>query len=530
MTGFNRRDILSLALSSSLATMLPAFAGAAAEDGDQGLIFGPPEPFDFDALKRRAEQMAQEPWEDGRSSHGEILERIDYDAFQAIRFRKDHALWTDGKGGAPVQLFHLGRYFQEPVLIHVVEDGTAREILYRGNYFDLPAEHPARDLPDDIGFSGFRLHEQSQETDWIAFLGASYFRTSGPFNQYGLSARGLAIDTALPKPEEFPRFSRIWLERVDGEADRVLVYALLDSPSITGAYRFDCVKADEHVTDITCSLFPRKAIERLGVAPLTSMYWYSETNRKQAVDWRPEIHDSDGLALWTGNGERLWRPLNNPHTTMTNAFLDESPRGFGLLQRDRNFGHYQDDGVFYDRRPSAWIEPTSDWGKGQVQLVEIPTDDEIHDNIVAYWVPHDGVEPGRQLDFSYRLHWCDDEPYPAELGRVMATYTGIGGIPGQPRPENAMRFVVDFHGGQVGILERGDAKPVVDLSRGTVTLADSHPVVGQPGLYRAFFDTVIEEAEPVDMRMYVQGNDGEALTETWLYQFLPDPAATERET
>jgi periplasmic glucans biosynthesis protein len=527
MTGFNRRDILSLVLSSSLAALLPA-SGHAAAAGDDELIFGPPEPFSFDALKRRAAEMAEEPWRDGRSPHGEILQEIDYDAFQAIRFKKSHALWADDRGGAPVQFFHLGRYFQEPVHIHVVEDGAAREVLYRRSYFDLPADHPAQDLPDDIGFSGFRLHEPSQETDWLAFLGASYFRSSGALDQYGLSARGLAVDTALPRPEEFPRFSRIWLERVEGEADRVLVYALLDSPSITGAYRFDCVKPDGPVMDITCSLYPRKAIERLGIAPLTSMYWYSETNRKQAVDWRPEIHDSDGLAIWMGNGERIWRPLNNPPETVTNAFLDEGPKGFGLLQRDREFAHYQDDGVFYDRRPSAWIEPTNDWGRGEVQLVEIPTDDEIHDNIVMYWVPDGPVEPGRPLEFGYRLHWTADEPYPAELGRVVATHTGMGGIPGQPRPENSMRFVVDFRGGRVGAVARGDAEPVIDLSLGEVSLADSHPVVGQEGLYRAFFDTVIEGAEPVNMRMYVRDNDGQALTETWLYQYFPDQADEER--
>lgn len=529
MNEFNRRDILSFVLSSSLAAVLPATARAAAADPGK-LIFGGPEPFSFDRLKSQAAEMAGEPWQDGRSPHTGILEKIDYDRFQAIRFKKSHALWTDGRGGAPVQFFHLGRYFQEPVRIHVVENGQAREILYRRSYFDLPGGHPAQELPDNIGFSGFRLQEPSQETDWVAFLGASYFRACGPLSQYGLSARGLAIDTALPKPEEFPRFSRIWLERKEGEADRVLVYALLDSPSITGAYRFDCVKGETQVMDIECSLYPRKAIERLGVAPLTSMYWYSETNRMQAVDWRPEIHDSDGLAIWRGNGERIWRPLNNPRTTMTNAFLDEHPKGFGLLQRDRNFTHYQDDGVFYNRRPSVWVEPKGDWGEGEVQLVEIPTDDEIHDNIVVYWVPGDPVVPGQPLDFSYRLHWTAEEPYPAELGRVVATYTGIGGIPGQPRPKDSMRFVVDFRGGKLGTLARGDAKPVIDLSRGEVSLADSYPVVGQPGLYRAFFDTTIEGSDPINMRMFIQGEDGNALTETWLYQYLPSLAGDQRGT
>lgn len=528
MTDLNRRDFLSIALSSALSSAVagPAFAAAS------GLAFGPAEPFSFEALKREAEALAAAPWEDDTSPHGETLQKIDYDAFQKIRFKKAHALWADDAGGAPVQFFHLGRYFKKPVSIHMAENGEAREVLYRSDYFDLPKGHPAGSLPDDIGFSGFRVQEQSQETDWLAFLGASYFRSSGELNQYGLSARGLAIDTALAeKPEEFPRFSRIWLERVKGESDRIIVYALLDSQSMTGAYRFDCTKADGPVMDISSTLYPRKPVARLGIAPLTSMYWYSETNRRQAADWRPEIHDSDGLAVWMGNGERLWRPLNNPPRTVTNAFIGEQPRGFGLLQRDRDFTHYQDDGVFYDRRPSAWVEPTNAWGPGEVQLVEIPTDDEIHDNIVMYWVPDEAVEPGKPLRFDYRLYWTAQEPFPAALGRVVATYTGKGGVPGQERPENTTRFVVDYRGGAVGDLARGEAAPVVALSRGSVSLADSHPVVGQPGLYRAFFDAKIEGREPVDMRMYVKGeDDGRALTETWLYQYFPNRDAPARDS
>ncbi|TWG91269.1 glucans biosynthesis protein [Mesorhizobium sp. J18] len=525
MAEINRRDTLSLLLSSLLATTLSARASANDKDAStsEHLTFGPPQAFSFDALKQRAEVMAGEPWKDGKSPYGEILQKIDYDAFQKIVFNKNDALWNDGKGGSPVQLFHLGRYFQEPVHIHVVEGGTAREILYRQSYFSMPPDHPAHALPDDIGFSGFRLHEQSQDYDWLAFLGASYFRSSGSLNQYGLSARGLAVDTALQKPEEFPRFSEIWLERKEGINDRVLVYALLDSPSITGAYSFDCSKTKGVIMDVDCSLYPRKPIERLGIAPLTSMYWYSETVKQQAIDWRPEIHDSDGLAIWMGNGERLWRPLNNPLWTVTNAFLDENPKGFGLLQRDRDFNHYQDDGVFYDRRPSVWIEPRGNWGKGQVQLVEIPTDVEIHDNIVMYWVPDGAVEPGRTLDFSYRMFWDADEPFPADLGRVVATYTGIGGIPGQDRPEGAVRFVVDFRGEKVRNARRGQARPRITLSRGEVAISDAYHVVDQPGLFRVFFDTIVEGSEPIDMRMYVEGNDGTALTETWLYQYFPQP-------
>lgn len=524
MTGFTRRDALSVLVANFIAAGLPAHARASEDTpGQDGLVLGDPEPFDSESLKDRAAELAKQPWEDARSPHGDILQKIDYDAFQAIVYDRKHALWDDDKGGDPIQLFHMGRYFQEPVTIHVVEDGQARQILYRQAYFDMPDDSPARALPQDIGFAGFRIEAPDQKTDWMAFLGASYFRSSGELDQYGLSARGLAIDTAMPTPEEFPRFSHFWLERVPGEDRRVVVHALLDSPSVTGAYRIDCRNDGRVTSDVSCTLYPRKPIARLGVAPLTSMYWYSETESRQAIDWRPEIHDSDGLAIWTGGGERIWRPLNNPPHVVTNAFSDQHPKGFGLLQRDRKFDHYQDDGVFYDRRPSVWIEPTSDWGGGEVQLVEMPTDSEIHDNIVIYWAPKEKVEPGTPLDFSYRMFWTDEEPYPSALGRVVATHIGIGGVPGQDRPENAVRFVIDFEGPSVEGLKRGDAQPKITLSRGEVMLADSHPVVGQDGLYRAFFDTIVTGEDPIDMRLFVERKDGGAVSETWLYQHFPRP-------
>ncbi|MCX5497091.1 glucan biosynthesis protein D [Kaistia dalseonensis] len=518
----NRRDTLLTMLSAIAAGALSGMGPAAAAEADPGLVFGPAAPFSFDDLKALAEANAKKPWVSGRSPYGAILDKIDYDNFQSIAFRKADALWADNKGGNPIQLFHLGKYFQEPCQIYAVENGKAREILYRQTYFDMPPGHPAHQLPDDIGFSGFRVEAPSQKTDWLAFLGASYFRSSGPLDQYGPSARGLAIDTAMPTAEEFPRFSAFWLERVLGQEGRVIVYALLDSPSVTGAYRIDCVKTKEVVMDIDSVLYPRKPIGRLGIAPLTSMYWYSETVRRTAIDWRPEIHDSDGLAIWSGNGERIWRPLNDPPRVMTNSFLDADIRGFGLLQRDRDFDHYQDDGVFYDRRPSIWVEPKGKWGKGQVQLVELPTNTEIDDNIVVYWVPEKQAQPGDTIELSYRLFWVEDEPYPSDLGRVVSSYVGVGGIPGQPRPPGAVRFVVDFRGPKVDALVRGDAKPEVSLSRGAVSLADAYPVVGRPGLYRAFFDTIVTGSDPLDMRLFVRDKTGAAVTETWLYQYFPN--------
>ncbi len=306
--------------------------------------------------------------------------------------------------------------------------------------------------------------------DWLAYQGAAYFRTSGALDQYGLSARGLAIDTAMPWPEEFPRFTQFWLEQTPADSSHILIYALMDSPSVTGAYRFDWVKQEGVVVGIRAELFCRRDIARMGVAPLTSMFWFGENNRQQATDWRPEIHDSDGLALWTGSGERIWRPLNNPPSVRTSSFIDHNPKGFGLLQRDRAFHNFEDDGVFYDRRPSVWIEPLGDWGAGAVQLVEIPTDDEIHDNIVAYWVPADAG--ARRARTGRSPIACTGWPTSPTRPRT-SRGSGIPGwaaaaFPGQPRPEGARKFVIDFEGG-----------PLADLRKSRRGRAGGHRVARQ---------------------------------------------------
>ena len=210
----------------------------------------------------------------------------------------------------------------------------------------------------------------------------------------------------------------------------MIVYALLDGPSVTGAYRFDMTRGAGVLMDIEHTLHLRKDVTRLGVAPLTTMYWYSETAKDTGIDWRPEVHDSDGLSLWTGSGERLWRALNNPDRTTASAFADQSPKGYGTIQRDRVFDHYID-GVYYDKRPSVWVEPQGDWGKGSVQLVEIPTDDEIHDNVVAMWVP---AEPATgwqvlRVQVSYALARRGTVPAAA---RQMCRDTARSGRPARP--------------------------------------------------------------------------------------------------
>ncbi len=531
--GLERRRFIATLLAAAGSLALGG-AHAAGPDAP-ALKFGAPQPFSFERLRRRAQQMAGRPYQPPRSPDRNILQQIDYDEHGRLKFDPRAALFADGPGRYPVTFFHLGRYFQVPVRMYVASDGSAREILYDPSLFSMSAGSPAQALGEHTGFAGFRLQESRfadqhplpwQSNDWVAFLGASYFRAIGDAFQYGLSARGIAIDVALAdRPEEFPAFTEFTIEAPANDRDAPRVCALLDGPGICGAFRFRLVREAGVTMDVECHLWLRRPVQRLGIAPLTSMYWYSEKSRRHGVDWRPEVHDSDGLAIWTGSGERLWRPLNNPARLLVSAFGDRDPRGFGLMQRDRSFDNYLD-GVHYERRPGLWVEPLGPWGRGAVELVEIPTDDETHDNIVAMWVPAQPPLPRQELVLRYRLHWQADEPHPSPVARCVATRIGRGGEPGQPAPDGSVRFVVEFFGGRLAELPFGILpEAVVTASRGTLPVSVAEPVPnGRAGHWRARFDLLAPGRDPVELRLYLRDR-GEALSESWLYQFHPSQRA-----
>jgi glucans biosynthesis protein len=491
-----------------------AAAGArAASPSASPLVLGAPRPFSFDELDQQARRAASRPYQPARAPAA--LEQLNFDAMGQIRFRPEAALWKGDSRFGEVQFFHPSRYARTPVAVHTVEDGQAREIRYSRALFDIPAGSPALRLPEAAGFAGFRVMNPAAPGDWIAYQGASYFRAADPFNQYGLSARGLAVDTAIDGPEEFPVFTAFWLERA---ADELVVYALLDGPSVAGAYRIGHRRGPEGLTQaIEARLHFRGPVRRLGIAPLTSMYWYGRDGRPSDADWRPQIHDSDGLSMWTGKGERIWRPLANPPRVTVNAFQDADPKGFGLMQRDRAFADYEDDGAFYDKRPSVWVEPEGNWGEGSVQLVELPTRDETEDNIVAFWTPKAPATAGQALGVRYRLHWAAAEPVSPGVALVTATREGRGGRPGQPLVPGARKYVVDFAGGRLAELNRqSGVVPVVEISDGRIIDPATYPIVGTKS-WRLMFDVEAPTGRTLDLRAYLRLGGG-ALTETWIDQ------------
>jgi periplasmic glucans biosynthesis protein len=521
-SALDRRFLLKAAGALALAATTEETAEAM-----EMLKFGAPRPFSFDLLKETAKRMAGEPYVGPKRPSPEILAKIDYEAWGKIKFKMDHALFADGPQRFPVSFFHLGMFFAKAVEMNVVANGEAREIIYDQSYFEMPDDSVAKQLPEGAGFAGLRVQEARDgkldwtKNDWVAFLGAAYFRSIGELYQYGLSARAVALDVAVAdRSEEFPDFTKFFIDSAE-TGNTITIYALLEGASIVGACKFRMERGKSVIMDIEQSLHLRADIVRFGLAPLTSMFWFSETVKPTGADWRPEVHDSDGLAMWTGAGEHLWRPLNNPPRIMASAFIDENPRGFGLLQRDRNFDHYQD-GVNYDKRPSLWVEPRGHWGKGAIHLVEIPTDDEIHDNIVAMWVPAAPAKAGTNVDLAFRLYWAADEPFPTPLARCVATRLGNGGQPGKPRPKGVRKFVVEFLGGELATLPYGvKPEPALWASRGTFSYIFTEAVPDSvKGHWRAQFDLTVTGSDPVEMRLQLKVND-KIISETWLFQYHP---------
>jgi len=530
MPPFTRRD--TLASFATLAALLATPAGLKAAE-ETGLRFGEARPFSFEGLIERARQMAAEDYVPPPRPVPEITEQIDYDAHGKLRYKPEHALWAHGEGVYPVTFVHLGRYFQKSVRMSAVgSDGQAREILYDTAYFTMPEDHVAHQIPTDASaFAGFWVRESNRAGDWSArepwatFVGASYFRTVGELGQVGMSARGIALNTGGDGPEEFPDFTEFYLEPTRSEGEPFVFSALLDGPSITGAYRFRMHRGVGVIVEVEKHLFLRADVERLGIAPLTSMYWYGEYPSTHSHDWRPEVHDSDGLALWNGAGERLWRPAINPPRIVISSFADENPRGFGLSQRDRNYDHYLD-GVSYDRRPTCWIEPIGTWGKGAVQLVEIPTDDEIYDNLVAFWLAEQPAKAGDALTYRYRMHWLKDEPFfpVANLARAFATRIGRGGEPGKERPADVVKMVVEWDGEILKSIPWG-VRPTVEASasRGELSLQRAEPI-WYTDRWRSEFDLKFDGEDPVELRCFMS-LEGQPITETWLFQLHPQVLA-----
>lgn len=523
MTVTDRRQILAgLAAALSLSAA-PSALFAQQPEAQPAPVPTPPQPrFGFEDVVRRAREIAAAPYEPGLTLP-EPLARLDFDSWRDIRFRPDRALLAQTGSGFRMQMFHPGFLFTRPVAVNVIRDGVPTPVPYSANLFDYGRVKFEKPLPVNLGFAGFRLHYPLNDPrifdELISFIGASYFRVLGRGQRYGLSARGLTIGAGLPSGEEFPVFREFWVEAPAANAERVTLYALLDSASVSGAYRFHIYPDVDSVLDIAVTLFPRRPIEKLGLAPLTSMFFTGENDRRFHDDFRSELHDSDGLMIHARTGEWIWRPLRNPRQPAVSSFVEPNVRGFGLMQRDRTFEHYQDLDLAYELRPSYWIEPQGDWGEGMVELIELPTGDETNDNIVALWAPKAPIEPGREFSFGYKLTAMLDSEELHPGGRVINTYQArpkaLGS--GEPVTDGARRFIVDFAGGDLDYhLKQPEKVEIVpSIAFGRINRAFIVPNPKTEG-FRAFIDIIVEPGQVAEMRAFLKSGD-KTLTETWSY-------------
>lgn len=482
--------------------------------------------FDFEALSEDMRRLAELPYAPPEPLGG-TLQELDYQIYRLISFDPDRARFTDTDSSFRLHAFHPGWLFDEPVTIYEVVDGSARPMTFTAEDFRYYNEAAEFGEKIDVlpGISGFRLHYPLNSAgvldELITFQGASYFRALGRGNAYGLSARGLAIDTATQNGEEFPRFTDFFVVPPEPGATSMTIFAALDSESVTGAYRFVVTPGQQTAVEVTARLFFRVDVGHLGVAPLTSMFLFAENNRAGFDDYRPQVHDSDGLLIRRASGDRLWRSLANPSELSTSYFVETSPMGFGLHQRDREFEHYQDPGAAYHVRPSLDVDFIGEWGEGAVRLVEIPTDLEINDNVVAYWTPSGTVAAGESREYAYRLRWGMLPPDPRDdLAYVVATRTGVGGPSGVPYDGDSRKFVIDFRG---GTLPKGEAETDI-TARFTATggKVDEDTVtvfyVPEADVWRLVGDVQPSDRGATELVAYLETADRK-LTETWLYQW-----------
>jgi periplasmic glucans biosynthesis protein len=474
--------------------------------------------FDFEVLRFHAKMLAAKPFVQAPVSVPDALLKLNYDQYRDIRFRPSESLWHRERLPFELQFFHPGFTFDRPVHIYTLQGKSVEPIAFSSALFDYGTNR-VPSVPSTTGFAGLRiLYALNKQGDELgSFLGASYFRFLCQRAVYGLSARGLAINTGELGGEEFPVFREFWVERPSPDSKALNVYALLDGPSVAGAYRFQINPGADTVVQVHEVLYCRRNPEVLGIAPLTSMFWHGKNTNQSFDDFRPEVHDSDGLMMFTGAEEWLWRPLSNPSATRVASFSDQNPKGFGLIQRERRFENYQDLEADYHMRPSAWVEPVGLWGRGSVRLVELHAPDESYDNITAFWVPESLPAPGEPIELTYRLHWFLDQIHPP-AGFVVATRHGRTAT----QESDLERFFIDFDGSYLG--KQGtdpQIEPVVTVGTGA-TLANS-TIQKNPfnGTWRVAFAIKPDgTGKPVELRCYLK-KQPHALTETWSYLWQP---------
>jgi glucans biosynthesis protein len=512
-----RRDLLQWAGGAAVLAAAGAPSKSLAQDQKAGVA-----PFSANSVIDAAKALAGKPFvAPSTSDLPSSLANLAYEAYAAIHAKPEGQVWAQDPAGFVIEPLHRGFIYATPMQIHLVENGLARRLDYDASKFNFGGLNLSG-LPANLDFSGFRILHRADSgalQELAMFQGASFFRSSAPDQILGVTARGLAIRTGDPRGEEFPFFRAVWIEKPTRAANVLTLHALLDSESVAGAYRFTLHPGDATLIDTEISLFPRASLDSFGLAAMSATMLFGPVDRRGVDDLREAVAEASGLQMLTGAGEWVWRPISNRNALQISEFVDENPKGFGFLQRSRRFDNFYDEIQHWERRPSLWIEPIGDWGPGSVQLVEIPSDTENAQNMIAFWRPKAALAKGQQADFAFRQFWTWSPPASPPLASPpLAIALGVRG--GRGGSSKQRRLQVDFYGDVLADPARAaDIKANLTLSPGKVVSLKVFPSPERKSC-RAQFDFEPGNENTSEMRLTLE-SQGAPISETWLYRWTP---------
>jgi glucans biosynthesis protein len=503
-----RRDFLKLALGGALAAASAALTSARAS----AQSLEPPSPFAPDNVLDLARELAKSPFKAAKSTLPDVFSDLNFEQYSSIRRTAASSMWSDEKFGFALEPLHRGFIFTTPVQLNIVENGQQRRLIYDRADYDFGKLRPPADLPD-LGFSGVRVLKTTAGQGWqdlAIFQGATFFRSLARGQTYGVEARGLSIRAGDAQGEEFPLFRELWIEKPSPASGALTIHALLDSASLTGAFHFTLRPGDATIIDTELTLVTRVEVDHLGLGVMTALYFFGALDHRHADDVRPAVYDVGGLQILTGAGEWLWRPIASRDTLQISAFGDMNPRGFGLLQRSRVFDDFDDDDAHWELRPSLWIEPIGDWGEGEVILLEIPSDSENNDNVVAQWRPKAGLAQGATVSFAYRQFWCWTPPARPALATVMSSRAGKVG--------KRRRFIVEFVGDLFADPQKAaQVSAAVEAGPGQIVATRLYAYKERRSV-RVVFDLDPGSESYSELRLVLKAAD-QPVSETWLYRW-----------
>ncbi len=498
------------------APPVPAAPAAVSPVAASEVPLGPPLPFASGTVTDQARALAKKPFKAVPADLPDPFKALNYEQYAAIHARPEARVWATEALGFAVEPLHRGFLYANPVELNLVVAGQAYRLGYDPKLFDLGALRVGPKT-GDIGFSGFRVlvpQDKSAFRELANFQGANFFRATAPGQVAGAVSRALAVRLADPKGEDVPVFRAVWIEKPSLVTNALMIHAIIDSETVVGAFRFTIHPGEATIIDTECTLFARVALDNVGLGPISATHLLGFMDHRRFDDLRPNVSEVCGLQMYTGAGEWLWRPVANRETLQISTFVDEKPRGFGFLLRDRAFENYLDEDQHWEKRPSLWIEPLGEWGLGGVQLIEIPTESEGNDNILCFWRPKQGLAAGSETAFAYRQFWCWDPPERPQLARAVTSRAGRGSNP------RRRRFFVQFQGDGLADADRVvGLKPTVTASGGTVV--SSRGFVGRDAKsYAVVFELEAGADQSSELRLVLEAQ-GKAVSETWLYRWTP---------